>query len=536
MKLKQRIVLSGIVGVVTLVAGFVFYYTQLRTYTKAAPGVPSVFFAVNPAISSSTGNFDLILKVNPNGASFNAFDLRVMYDPAKTGFQNESDLNANIVEINPNRVISSQSRIDAQTHKITVVGLREGGANFSGSSDIEIVKITMKLLPGAGLPVVFTWDNGTKLGADIQIERVNGSFPESAGGSSSSGDPNKPGSIFMSSDRTQYQVGDHLDLFAYISTEGEQVKTSDIYLPFNSASVDFQRVGGISANVEILPGTGFSQSDSVVALSGNVIRITLITPTSGGNPVPVAGNRLKVAKILFKTKRTGDISFTVDQTRSNLYTLLNRNILGQTPGYTITVEEESGGGGGGGSSSSSAPETVPSNGDLLNINSNIFDQSPFRYEQQIVLDKATYTLTASARTYISRGRGVLVTVACAEQNCGNGKTLNAIIAETQKFPVSSQYQEQTVTFDINDATKNKRYTVRIFAEDGSEADFDMVSLQNQWGGEQLQNEQFGSSEQTPFARKHPDLWDIDEAGRIYGTVDTSKGNQGALYINSVSRE
>ena len=89
---------------------------------------------------------------------------------------------------------------------------------------------------------------------------------------------------------------------------------------------------------------------------------------------------------------------------------------------------------------------------------------------------------------------------------------------------------------IPDSGKDKKYKVRIYVEDGSEADFDFVSLQNIWGGEQLTNSHFGDLTSVVSPRKYPEFWDIDTTGLVFGTIDKMKVKQGALFINSSSRQ
>ena len=527
---KIRLLIIGFVIGITFIGGFIIYYSQLRIKSRASAGVPTLSFVTNPILSSATGNFDLILRVNPNNATFNAFEFQFIIDPSKVDFLNKTDINSNIIEISPNKLLRDQTKVDLVNNKIIIVGFRDGDTGITGWTDVDMVKVSMKLLPGAALPVLFTWDSATKIGANITTEKINASFPES--GVSPTGDVSKKGSIYFGSGKSSYVQSENINIDVFLSTEGEQVKASDIYIPFDNTKFDFQNSGDISKNVQLLTGTGFNLNSSLVVLNEGKIRITLLTPVSGGNPVPVQGNDIKVATILVKGKVVGSVPFSADLTNSNIYTMSNKNILGKAPSYTITVVEQATVH----EEISPTPETVKSNGDLININSSPLDRAPFRYEQQVVLDKGSYTLKASALTYLSRGRGVLVTLACAENNCGNGKTLNNIIAETPKFPVSTEYKEQITDINITEEGKNKKYMVRIFTEDGSEADFDYVSLTNQWDGEQLKNIHFDQTEDTSISRKHPQMWEMDAPGKLFSTVDPNKGVQGALYINSISRQ
>lgn len=525
-----RILTLSIVFLVVLIGGYLFY-TQLRIKSRATAGIPTLSFATTPLISSTTGNFDLIVSVNPNNTNFNAFELHFKYDPAIVKFQNALQLNTNIVAISPLKTLPDLSKIDSATNTITVVGLKEG-VPLGGAEDIPLVKVTLSLVPGAALPVLFTWDNATKLPSIATVEKKNGSFPES-GDEDPGADPTKTGTVAFRSAKPGYIITENVNLDVIVSTGGQQVVASDIYLPFDSSKLDFQ-------NVTFHSGTGFNNTTSVSATYPGGVRLTLLTPKNGNASTPVQGENIKAATIVFKTKAVGSVDFAEDMIKGNMYTPLNKNILGHAPQYTITINEEGvipPAGSGDETNEEPPPETVKSGGDLLNINSTPIDRSPFRYEQQVVLDKGTYTLSAKALTYTARGRGVLVVLACAENNCGNGWKLNTTIGKTPLFPVSSVFVEQeSAPIEISEEGKNKKYVVRAYVEDGSEADFDSISLINQWAGEQLLNERFAQMNMLAMPRKYPQLWEIDIAGKLYGTVDPDKGTGGALYINSISRK
>lgn len=291
-------------------------------------------------------------------------------------------------------------------------------------------------------------------------------------------------------------------------------------------------------------GLGDSNSNltAINARIGTNRYVKVFGEITSSSPAPLSSTYQDIVKITFNTNQTGDMIVIPDDsnftfTAYNATTFVNTPLIVTGGPYIIggTQRSSSSASANSSSQSTSSVETVKSNGDLININSSPLDRAPFRYEQQVVLDKGSYTLKGSALIYTSRGRGVLITLACGENDCGNGKKLNDIIAETPKFLVSTEYKEQSVDLTITEEGKNKKYMVRIFSEDGSEADFDYVSLTNQWDGEQLSNIHFAQTQDTSISRKFPQMWEIDAAGKLFGTVDPNKGVQGALYINSISR-
>src|SRR3989338_3122634 len=74
----------------------VFFFKNISSLSKAASGVPSLSYAIVPESVQAGQNFDLILQVNPNNATFNAFELYISYDPTKVEFQNTAELSQNI--------------------------------------------------------------------------------------------------------------------------------------------------------------------------------------------------------------------------------------------------------------------------------------------------------------------------------------------------------------------------------------------------------------------------------------------------------
>ena len=163
----------GSAGIVLIILSLIFGSAVLiqrsQVKHKATPGVPALYFAREPQTARSDQNFDLVLKVNPNGAEFHAFELYIRYDPLKVDFQEEVNLSDNIVSPYP-LIISS---IDPSTKTVSVVGTRTSGP-FTGDTDVEIARVKMKHKPDASGSLTFSWEENTKLGDKLTIEKING--------------------------------------------------------------------------------------------------------------------------------------------------------------------------------------------------------------------------------------------------------------------------------------------------------------------------------------------------------------------------
>jgi len=146
--------------------------SQTGTRIKAAAGVPTLFYTISPASVRPGQNFDLILMVNPNGASFNAFELYTNYDPAKVDFQNTANLSANIIST----YVLINSTVDQGNNIITIIGTKTG-LPISGSANREIARVKMKVNNSAEGDMFFNWSGGTKIGSNISIDPISGTFP-----------------------------------------------------------------------------------------------------------------------------------------------------------------------------------------------------------------------------------------------------------------------------------------------------------------------------------------------------------------------
>ncbi|OGK25251.1 hypothetical protein A3D76_05430 [Candidatus Roizmanbacteria bacterium RIFCSPHIGHO2_02_FULL_37_9b] len=154
--------------IISLIAGSVLLLKNKSSKPQALPGTPILSFSTDPISVGSDENFDLVLKVNPNGAEFHAFELYAKYDLAKVDFQSQDDLSQNIASAYP-LIISA---IDTGNQTISVVGTRLGSA-FTGSEDQEIARVKMKNISGSGAGLLFSWSEDTKLGDKIAFQKLN---------------------------------------------------------------------------------------------------------------------------------------------------------------------------------------------------------------------------------------------------------------------------------------------------------------------------------------------------------------------------
>ena len=406
---------------------------------------------------------------------------------------------------------------------IHIVGTRVG-TPFT-PTDQKIADISFKMKTGSTFPVEFGWGNVTL--QSTNFVKVPLTLTSNTSTSSSSAPTNDGAKLSFLSSKPSYRVGEVVSLEVLVGTGNIQIGSVGVSITFDPTLLNY-------VNTTIDTNT-FDQTAITPIASGSPLVISVARKTG------VSGN-MKIATIKFIAKAVGTANFTFEKDNSSVYTFStpSQNILGTVTPYSITITDVNTSSSSTGSSLTPTPlpvgEEVESNGDLLNINAVTFDLAPLRYEQTVKLDSGRYTLAGSAYVYTTRGRGVLLVLTCGEGNCGNGKKLNDILLKTPLFPVADQFQQQENDVIIPDAGGGKKYKVRIYVEDGSEADFDFVSLQNIWGGEQLTNSHFGDLTSVVSPRKYPEFWDIDTTGLVFGTIDKMKIKAGALFINSSSRQ
>jgi|SRR3989344_1247399 len=132
---------------------------------------PILSFSTDPLSVEPGQSFDLILKLNPMGKEFHAFEFYAGYDPAEADFQDEANLSANISS-SYQLIISA---VDTVNPRISVVGTKLG-SSFSGSEDVEIARVKMKKKPEAQGNLTFSWLEDTKLGNKLTLQKLNANF------------------------------------------------------------------------------------------------------------------------------------------------------------------------------------------------------------------------------------------------------------------------------------------------------------------------------------------------------------------------
>ena len=311
----------------TLLAGALFLYRKIGIKPKAAPGVPILSYAVDPTPLASGQNFDLILKVNPNGASFYAFELYTSFDSTKVEFQNAADPAQNI----SSSYLLVKSEVDSVNNLITIVGTRTGSP-FSGSSDLPIARVKMRVKAGVSGDVVFNWGNNTKLGSNIAIEKVDGTFTIGGGGMTAPYLVIDIPSVINST----AQRGQNVDTQILLNTNDKQVKSTDIILFYDDTRLTFQNTVDLAQNIEINPASGFDTQLAIKNVDPSTKKIAIALQTQ----TPVQSNTdivLATIKFVVKLDAPDGLVELVPETTSTIYDLQTQNILACVGGYKLTV-------------------------------------------------------------------------------------------------------------------------------------------------------------------------------------------------------
>lgn len=522
-----RLVAIGIIFLVVAVAGFVYFFNGLRSKSKAAPtGTATLaLVAANiPAVDAQNG-VRVGVELDPNGATTDlyAFDVQVTFDPSKLDFQNAGGIAANVFLASGE--LKQQITL-VNDHTIRIVGTKI--ATPFTTANKRVADITFQLKSGQSLPLAFNWGP-----TELQITNyVRIPLTVSAGASSSTGGGTATGvTMSFTPGAATYEVGNMVVIDVMLNTAGNQIGSTAVNFTYDPAKLTYSAT---QVNTSIFNGTV-----STPAAAGGVVSLAAARNSS------ITGT-FKVATVKFIAKTAGVANFAINPALSTVfaYGKTSPSLLSTVNPTSVTIAAPgagtsstgSGYTGGLGGGSGSPGEHVESNGDILHINSVTFDQAPLRYEQTVKLEEGDYILSGAARVYTARGRGVLIALACGESTCGDGKKLNDIFGKTPLFALSTDFQRKETTIHISNNQKDKKLIVRIFVEDGSEADFDFVSLTDVWGGERLTNWHFYKTEKIISPRSYPQYWDMDDAGQVLSTIDKQQGVDGALFINSSSRQ
>lgn len=313
---------------------FIILFNHLNLLKlKAANGTPSLSFAVVPGTVQPGQNFDLLLNVNPNNVSFNAFELNISYDPTKVEFQNTSNLSLNIGSYYP--LITAS--VDTTNNIITVVGAKVGSP-FSGSNGTMLALVKMKAKSGASGNMNFSWLSNTNLGQKIAKESLNASFQ--IGGGVPGGGPDFniaiPGAAY------NVQRGQNLDVQVFLKTASSQVQSVDFILPYDDARLSFQNLTDLSQNIEINPSSGFNTQFVIkkVEPAAKKIFIGLVAPIVNQAPVPVSSSTdILLATIKFAVKPDaplGNFDLLPDTT-STIYNVQTEKVISCVGGVHMTI-------------------------------------------------------------------------------------------------------------------------------------------------------------------------------------------------------
>lgn len=333
-----------VTALLSLLLGSIFLL-RVSKRSGATPGVPTLSYSVDPATLQAGQNFDLVLKVNPNGATFFAFELYTNFDPTKVEFQNMNNLNLNIT--------SSHSlinySIDTASNLITIIGTKTGNG-FAGNSDMELARVKMKTKTGAAGDINFTWATSTKLGNNLNKELLNGIFTIGGGSGQPTSTPAPSGpdlhidipSMAAAGSSATAQKGENVDVEVLLKSDNNQVKSVDFILPYDDSRLTFQNTADLSSNIEINPNSGFNTQFVLKNVDINAKKVTfaLVAPVVNQVPSPISSpNDILLATIKFKvrTDAPDGLVALLPDTTSTIYNLQTQNILACTGGFRFTV-------------------------------------------------------------------------------------------------------------------------------------------------------------------------------------------------------
>lgn len=291
---------------------------------KAGAGQPILVFAVSTPFKAGA-DFDLTIKVNPNGASFNAFEFLFTFDDAKVELRDPANLGNNITKLFTTSLPLTQS---VTGNKILISGAKTGSP-FSGTSDIDIVKVKMKAKTGVTGSVSFNWNAETAV-ESLTLDKRNGVFTL-AGGSAK---------LFFYSDKSTYSKGENLDLKLFLDTAGDQVKSVQFEFNYDDNVVTFQNTSGdlTSDNIVLNPSSGFDNANNLnlIDTTTKKVRIGLVTSSQVSGNIQLATVKLKIKNDASLPTLPATLSFAAN-TNSKIYNLQTQNILAESPVYSITI-------------------------------------------------------------------------------------------------------------------------------------------------------------------------------------------------------
>lgn len=323
--------------ITALIAGTFILLTRFVFRPRATAGIPRLNFSVLNTSDATQADkpYDLILKVNPNGAAFYAFELYFTYDPTKIELQSGSAAE----NISSNFLIASSS-VNTTTGEVSIVGARTG-TPFSGTDNQEIARLKVKVKEGATGEYKYEWKNNTKLGNNLNVDLEHLSFVI-GNAESASLYLNIPIVIPSPSPGAgEVSRGANLDTQIYLKTQSS-VKSVDVVLPYDPSRLSFQNTSDLNQNIVVNPDSGFNTQFVLKNIDKTAKKITIAFVASSLNltPIPVRGGiDIHLATITFRVNDDapfGETMLMIDGS-SKVYNMQTQNIFTSPGGFGFTI-------------------------------------------------------------------------------------------------------------------------------------------------------------------------------------------------------
>lgn len=323
--------------VTALIAGTFILFTKFVFSPRATAGVPKLSFypSTTPDATQVGKPYDLIMSVNPNGASFYAFELYFTYDPAKIELQG-----GNATENISSNFLVATSSVNTTTGEVSIVGARTG-TPFSGTDNQEIARLKVKVKAGATGEYKYEWKGNTKLGNNLNVDLENVSFVI-GNAESASLYLNIPIVVPSPSPGAgEVPRGVNLDTQIYLKTQST-IKSVDVVLPYDPSRLSFQNTSDLNQNIIINPNSGFNTQFVLKNIDkiAKTITIAFVASSSNLTPIPVQGGTdIHLATIAFRVNDDaplGDTMLMIDAS-SKVYNMQTQNIFANPGGFGFTI-------------------------------------------------------------------------------------------------------------------------------------------------------------------------------------------------------
>lgn len=322
----RKALLVLLVGFAVLGGSSALYQRFVKPRADVAP---LLTFEFDPASPSAAGDLDVIIKVNPNNTSFNAFELYFTYPDDKVEFRNTTDLAANI----DSAYSLITKTVDVASKTVSITGVRTG-STFTGLVPQEIARVTMKVKPSITGTAAFAWKPETKLGAELTVSKMDGSFTL---GTAESG-----ARIYFVTAKNSYQKGENVDVDVMLDARTHILKSFDLSVTYATYEdvLTFQNEANLNSNFVINPALQLDPVSSVgVEPSTKRIYASLVAKSVNLTPTPITGTAIKLGTVKLKVKNTApdrSVNFVLDAS-STAYNLQTQNVLTEKPTYTIAI-------------------------------------------------------------------------------------------------------------------------------------------------------------------------------------------------------